>query len=155
MPDFAAQDVHFKQVVQDSFLKQAVMQTFGASIFSVAPGRVALQMPYQASLGQQHGFLHAGVITTLLDSACGYAALSLMPAGSDVLSIEFKVNLLSPAIGELFTANAEVVRAGKTITVCRAQLEAHKGNKHKTVALIQATMMTIAKSDSDGQTSNA
>lgn len=131
--------------VRRSFAAQRVMAAFGATLAAVAPGRVEIAMPFRDDLTQQHGFLHAGVTTTLLDSACGYAALSLMPASAEVLSIEFKVNLLSPAVGERFVARGEVRRAGRSVTVCQGELFAFQSAGEKLVALMQATMMTVTR----------
>lgn len=133
----------FEAAVRRSFAAQRVMAAFGATLAAVAPGRVEITLPFRDDLTQQHGFLHAGVTTTLLDSACGYAALSLMPEGAEVLSIEFKVNLLSPALGERFSARAEVRRAGRSVTVCQGELFAQRAAGEKLVALMQATMMTV------------
>lgn len=98
------------------------MQLIGAELGRIEPGIVDITLPYRTELTQQNGYLHAGVITTIADSACGYAAYSLMPAGSEVLSVEFKVNLLRPAKGDKFLAHAEVIKAGKTLTVVRADV---------------------------------
>src|SRR4051812_16761356 len=111
-------DPAFAERVRESFNKQRVMVLFGAMLGRVEPGMVEIEMPYREDLTQQHGFLHAGVITTILDSACGYAALSVMPPGTGVLSIEYKVNLLAPGRGDRFVARGSVVRAGRTIIVC-------------------------------------
>lgn len=135
-PEYAA------RVVQ-SFAQQTVMTTIGAAIGNVEPGVVEITMPFRADLCQQHGFLHAGIVTTLVDSACGYAALSLMPVEDEVVSVEFKINLLSPAVGQHFRARGEVVRAGKSITVCSGELVALADGIEKTVALMQATMMAV------------
>ena len=119
------------------------MRLLGARATVVEPGHVVIEVPYREDLCQQNGFLHAGVLTAVADSACGYAALSLMPAGSDVLSVEFKVNLLAPGIGDVFRADAHVVRAGRTLTVCQAEVTAARdGQADQQVALMQATMMT-------------
>jgi uncharacterized protein (TIGR00369 family) len=104
--------------------RQTLLTTLGISIADLALGRVVLDLPYRADLCQQNGFVHAGAITTLADSACGYAAASLMPEGRDVLTVEFKVNLLSPARGDRFRATGEVMRAGRTLTVCSAEVVA-------------------------------
>jgi uncharacterized protein (TIGR00369 family) len=96
------------------------MQLIGAAITIVAPGIVEIEIPVREDLTQQDGFMHAGIVTTILDSACGFAAFTLMPADSSVLSVEFKVNLLAPAKGDLITARAEVKRYGRTLTVCAA-----------------------------------
>jgi uncharacterized protein (TIGR00369 family) len=109
----------------------------------VGPGEVEIRLAHREELTQQHGFLHAGIVTAAVDSACGYAALSLMPEGSDVLSVEFKVNLLAPGLGEVFRADATVVRSGRTLTVCRAEVTAVRGGHPDTVvALMQATMIS-------------
>src|SRR6266498_4605412 len=112
----------FAEEIRSSFAKQGIMRLIGAELDRVEPGMVEIRLPYRADLAQQHGYLHAGVVTTIADSACGYAAYSLMPAGSEVLSVEFKVNLLRPAQGETFVARAEVIKAGRTLTVVRADV---------------------------------
>ena len=120
------------------------MNLIGARLARVEPGVVEIELPFRADLTQQDGFLHAGVITTVADSAAGYAAYTLMPAGSRVLSIEFKVNLLRPARGELFVARAEVIKAGRTLTVVRADVFANAENSEKElVATMQGTMMCL------------
>ena len=102
-----------------------------------------IEWPFSSKLTQQHGFLHAGVVTAVADSACGYAALSLMPEGVGVLSVEFKVNLMKPAAGELFRAVAKVLRAGRTLSVCTAEVHAHQAGKESTIAILQGTMMAV------------
>ena len=129
--------------VRASFAKQRFMRTLGAVLDEVAPGRVAIRCPVREDLTQQHGFLHAGAIAAVADSACGYAALSLMPPDAGVLSIEFKVNMLSPARGEAIVARAEVIRAGRTIMVCRADVFALADGQEKLVAAMQGTMMVV------------
>jgi uncharacterized protein (TIGR00369 family) len=119
------------------------MATLGARLTRVAPGETDIELPFRSDLTQQNGFLHAGVVTTILDSACGGAALSLMPAEAGVLSIEFKTNLLAPARGELLIARARVVRAGRTITVCQADGVMVDGDREVHVATMTATMMTV------------
>jgi uncharacterized protein (TIGR00369 family) len=118
------------------------MQTIGARIDDVAPGRVTVRLPFRDDLTQQNGFLHAGSIAAVADSACGYAALTLMPAEADVLSVEFKMNMLAPATGDAILAQAEVIRAGKTIMVCRADVYSLSGDAEKLVAVMQGTMIT-------------
>ena len=108
----------YAERVQASFAKQQIMRLIGAEITRVEPGLVEITLPFRDDLTQQHGFLHAGVVTTIVDSACGYAALSLMPEGTGVLSVEYKVNFMAPARGGLFVAQGRVLRAGRTITVC-------------------------------------
>jgi uncharacterized protein (TIGR00369 family) len=136
-PSFAAD-------VASNFAQQPVMKLIGARLARVEPGVVEIELPFRADLTQQDGYLHAGVITTVADSAAGYAAFTLMPAGSRVLSIEFKVNLLRPARGELFVARAEVIKAGRTLTVVRADVFATGANSEKElVATMQGTMMCL------------
>ena len=141
------QDAGFDARVRASFAAQRVMATLGATIERLAPGEVDLALPFRPDLTQQHGFLHAGVLATVLDSACGYAAFTLMPADAAVLSIEFKINLLAPAAGERFRTLARVVRAGRTITVCQADAYAVTGDREKHVATMTATMMCIQGRD--------
>jgi len=138
-----AQPYDVGRTVRDSLGRQAFMRLLGATAAVVEPGHVVIEVPYREDLCQQNGFLHAGVLTSVADSACGYAALSRMPEGSDVLSVEFKVNLLAPGVGELFRADARVVRSGRTLTVCQAEVTAVRaGHPDKPVALMQATMIT-------------
>ena len=119
------------------------MATLGARLELVAPGKVTIRLPYRTDLTQQHGFLHAGAVTAVVDSACGYAALTLMEPGAAVLSVEFKVNLLAPAAGMEFLAIGTVVRAGRTITVCSGELRAVDDGRETVVAMLQGTMMAV------------
>jgi uncharacterized protein (TIGR00369 family) len=136
-------DPELEARVRSSFDKQAFMRTVGARLVSVERGRVAIEWPFREDLTQQHGFLHAGVLATVADSACGYAALSLMPPGVAVLSVEFKINLLKPAAGELFRAVGRVIRAGRTLSVCTAEVEGFAAGQGTIVAVMQGTMMTV------------
>jgi uncharacterized protein (TIGR00369 family) len=130
--------------VRASFAKQRVMATIGATLDVVEPGAVTISMPPNPALTQQHGYLHAGIIATIADSACGYAALSLMPDDAAVLSIEFKTNLLAPADGERFIARGKVIKPGRTIMVCDATVHAvRKGGEEKLVATMTGTMMVV------------
>ncbi|HEU4586018.1 MAG TPA: PaaI family thioesterase [Gemmatimonadaceae bacterium] len=129
--------------MRESFDNQRVMETIGARLARVEPGEVDIELGYDERLTQQTGYLHAGVVTAVLDSACGYAAYSLMEPGSEVLSIEFKVNLLAPAVGEKLVARASVVRAGRTITVCRAEGWMVLGGEEVQVATMTGTMMQL------------
>ena len=138
-------DPNFEARVRASFAKQRLMQTIGATIDEVSPGRVSLRLPFRDDLTQQHGFLHAGTIAAVADSACGYAALSLMPADAAVLSIEFKVNMLAPAKGDAIVARGDVIRAGRTVMVCRADVYAISGDDQKLVAAMQGTMMVVRR----------
>ena len=138
-------DSAYEQRTRDSFARQNAMQTLGATLESVAPGRVTIAMAHRDSLTQQHGFIHAGMLAAALDSACGYAAFSLMPADAAVLTIEFKINLLAPARGPRFRFEGVVVKPGRTISVVdgRAlQFEAD-GSAEKLVATMSATVMTV------------
>jgi len=143
MPTFEPQDPDFEVRIRRSFARQAALVTMGASLTRVGPGEVEIQLPFRPELSQQHGFLHAGVTTAVVDTACGYAALTLMPAGAAVLSIEFKVNLLAPGQGERFIATGRVVKPGRTLTVCAGEVEAVRGGARQTVAIMQATMMSV------------
>ena len=121
-----------------------MMQLIGAELGQIEPGLVEIKLPYRSDLTQQHGYLHAGVVSTIADTASGYAAFSLMPPASEVLSVEFKVNLLRPARGEHFVARAEVVKAGKTLTVVRADVFAvSKERQHELIATMQGTMIVV------------
>jgi uncharacterized protein (TIGR00369 family) len=134
----------FDREVADSFARQPIMKLIGARLSLVEPGVVEITLPYRADLLQQNGYLHAGIITTIADSACGYAAYTLMPAGSNVLSVEFKLNLLRPAQGETFVARAEVIKAGKTLTVVRADVFGLEANAGRVlVATMQGTMICV------------
>ena len=137
----------FVQRVRDSFAKQRLMQSIGAQLEAVESGRVSIRLPFRDDLTQQHGFLHAGTIAAVADSACGYAALTLMPADAAVLSIEFKVNMLAPAKGESIVARAEVIRPGRNIMVCRSDVHALDGGSEKLVAAMQGTMMVVRGRD--------
>ena len=137
---FTAKNPEFAADVRKSFAAQSIMQTIGAQLSRVEPGIVEISLPYRTDLTQQNGYLHAGIITTIADSAAGYAAFTLMPAGASVLSVEFKVNLLRPASGEMFLARAEVIKAGKTLTVVRADVFGISGNERTLVATMQGTM---------------
>lgn len=134
----------FAEEVERSFARQPIMNLIGARLSLVEPGVVEITLPYRADLAQQDGYLHAGIVTTIADSACGYAAYSLMPAGSEVLSVEFKVNLLRPAQGETFVARAEVIKAGRTLTVVRADVFGITATSDRElVAAMQGTMMCL------------
>jgi uncharacterized protein (TIGR00369 family) len=134
----------FAEEIKASFAKQTIMGLIGAELSRVEPGIIEITLPYRADLAQQHGYLHAGIVTTIADSACGYAAYSLMPPKSEVLSVEFKVNLMRPAKGETFVAVAEVVKSGKTLTVVRADVFGvdHSGER-ELVATMLGTMMCL------------
>ncbi|MCO6392038.1 hotdog fold thioesterase [Aliihoeflea aestuarii] len=145
MNDLFKPDGDYEERVRASFDRQEVMDTLGAELTSVTPGIVEIELDYKTSLTQQHGYLHAGVISTALDSACGYAAYSLMPADAAVLTIEFKVNLLSPGKGERFLFRGSVTKPGRTIIVADGQAYALDGDTNpKLVATMTATIMVVA-----------
>jgi len=138
----------FEARVRDSFARQKVMVTIGAELTRVNPGEVEIEMPFNADLAQQHGFLHAGIISTALDSACGYAAYSLMPADAAVLTIEFKINLLSPGKGERFLFRGLVTKPGRTIIVADGQAYAYDGEgEARMIATMTGTMMVVSGRD--------
>jgi uncharacterized protein (TIGR00369 family) len=144
MNAFTPADPGFRQRVHDSFARQGVMHTLGATLEVADAGRVTIVMPHKAELTQQHGFLHAGIVSTALDSACGYAAFSLMPADSAVLTIEFKVNLLAPARGPWFRFEGLVVKAGRSISVVEGKAWQHEaGGPESLCATMTATVMTV------------
>jgi uncharacterized protein (TIGR00369 family) len=120
------------------------MQSLGIEIIRLEPGEIELAMPYDTAYTQQHGFVHAGIVSTALDSACGYAAFSLMPAGAAVLTVEFKINLLAPAKGERFLFRGRVIKPGRTLTVCEAQALALAGGaEERLVATMIGTLMAL------------
>jgi uncharacterized protein (TIGR00369 family) len=134
-------DREYESRIRASFARQQAMQLIGAALRRVEPGAVSIALPYRADLTQQNGYIHAGIIAAIADSACGYAASTLMPAGSEVLSVEFKVNLLRPAAGEEFVAEAQVIKAGRTLTVTRCDVYAQAAGELKMVATMLATMI--------------
>ena len=137
--------------IKDSFQKQTIMSTIGASIVTVEPGDVVIRLPFREGISQQDGFVHAGIITTILDSACGYAAMTLMPAEARVLTIEFKSNFASAAIGDEFIARGTVKKSGNTIMITMGEVHAYNGiskdkngqQEGKLVSLMQASMMVL------------
>lgn len=136
-----------QQRIAENFARQSFMTTLGARLVLVADGEVHIALPFSDALTQQHGYLHAGVITSIVDSACGYAALTRAPAGFDIVSAEFKINLLRPGIGEHFLAIGKVQNAGKTLTVCSGEVRAFGGTSDtcKVIALMQATMANVRR----------
>ncbi len=141
-PDFVPADPDYAERVQTSFAAQAMMSTLGISITNLGPGWIDLEFDHHEDFTQQHGFKHAGAIATALDSACGYAAFSLMPADAAVLTVEYKINLLRPASAERYLASAVVVKPGRTLTVCTATATP-TDNKDETIAVMTATLMTL------------
>ena len=137
-------DPEYATRVRTSFGRQQAMTLLGAEMTEVRPGMTEIVLPFREELTQQHGFVHAGIITAIVDSACGYAALSLMPPGVGMLTIEFKVNLLNPAAGIRFVARGKVVKPGCTIMVCTGEVVAERADgTQQTIALMQTTMMVV------------
>lgn len=133
----------FEQAVRESFAAQQLMATIGARLTSVTAGEIEIRVPFRPDLTQQHGYLHAGVVTSALDSACGYSALSVMEEGVGVLTVEFKTNLLAPARGDELIARGHVLRAGRTISVCQAEAAMLADGVETLVAIMIATVMTV------------
>ena len=142
---FAPKDPDFDARVRASFARQKVMATLGIRINALSPGEIELEMPYSAGLTQQHGFIHAGILSVALDSACGYAAFSLMPADVAVLTVEFKTNLLAPAAGTRFFFRARVIKPGRTLTICDAQAFAFDGTNERLIATMTGTLMAVSE----------
>jgi uncharacterized protein (TIGR00369 family) len=140
---FEPQDPAFAERVRASFARQGAMGTIGASLGDIEPGRVTIELPWQQGLTQQHGFLHAGMVAAALDSACGYAGSTLMPADAGVLTIEFKINLLAPAQGTRFRMEGLVIKPGRTITVAEGRAYALHDGREKLIATMGATLMAI------------
>ena len=149
MRKIEASNPAFAGEIRASFAKQTIMSLIGGELTLIEPGVVEITLPYRIDLTQQNGYVHAGIVTTIADSACGYAAYSLMPPESDVLAVEFKVNLLRPAKGAIFVARAEVIKPGKTLTVVRADVVAMDGEEHRLVATMLGTMMRLPRAVRD------
>ncbi|MCA1908243.1 MAG: PaaI family thioesterase [Magnetospirillum sp.] len=144
MTDFTPKDPDFKDRVVENFALQTLMKTLGAQLVDIQPGKCEIVMAKRDDLCQQHGFLHAGITTTLADTAAGYAAFSLMPKGAEVLSTEFKINLLNPAEGKRFSARAEVLKPGRTLTVVRSDVWAEDETGQQTmIATMLASMICL------------
>jgi uncharacterized protein (TIGR00369 family) len=145
VPHFEPKNPAYRGIATATFDHQQAMRTLGISIARLEPGEVDLTMPYSQALTQQNGFVHAGIITAGLDTACGIAAFTLMPAGTDVLTVEFKTNLLAPAKGERFVFRARVVKPGRTLTVCDAQAFAGHGGAESLIATMTGTLMALPR----------
>ena len=141
MAEWKPRNADYAAVVHDSFARQPAMATLGARLVRVGPGEVDIGLPFAAALCQQNGFLHAGVIAAIADSANGYAAYSLAPAGTDVLAVEFKINLMATARGERFEARGRVLRPGRTLTVCLAVVIGFDGDEESVVATMLSTLI--------------
>lgn len=134
----------FERAVRDSFGRQGLMGTIGAWLVEVKPGRVVIEVPYSQRISQQHGLFHGAVVGAIGDSAGGYAALTLMPAGSEVLTVEYKINFMRPAQGVLLRAEGLVVRSGRTIATTRMEVSVLGGAEDGPCAVLQATMMRVS-----------
>lgn len=132
-----------QQRITDSFNSQGLMSTLGAKIVSIDDGEVQIELPFSEKLSQQHGYLHAGAITSIVDSACGYAALTKAQEEHEVVTAEFKINFMRPAIGERFLAIGKVVNSGKLLTVCSGEVRAFSGTSYKVIAVMQATIVNV------------
>ncbi len=143
VPPFEPMDPDYAERVRASFARQGAMKTIGATLAAVEAGRVVIELPWAQALTQQHGFLHAGMVAAALDSACGYAGFSLMPADAAVLTIEYKINLLAPAKGERFRMIGEVVKPGRTITVVEGTAYAIDQGREKLIATMTCTLMAM------------
>jgi uncharacterized protein (TIGR00369 family) len=141
---FEAQDPEYQRRVRESFARQGLMKHLGAELVSLTPGGAEIRLPFRAELAQQHDYFHAGATGAIADTACGYAAYTLMPADASVLTVEYKINLLAPADGEELVARARVVRAGKTLTICLADVFARQSGAEKHCATVLATIMCMA-----------
>lgn len=141
--EFETRDPHFAQRVRDSFAQQGAMHTVGASLMGIAAGRVVIEMEWGAHMTQQNGYVHGGILGVPMDSACGYAAMTLMPRDMGVLSIEYKINFLSPAKGERFRFVGDVIKAGRTITIVECQAFALADSREKLVAKMMCTLMSV------------
>ncbi len=140
---FKPRNKNFRTKVEESFALQKAMKTIGCTIKKVDPGHIELEFPYDEKFTQQHGFIHAGILATAMDSACGYAAFSLMPENAGVLAVEFKINFLAPAKGEKIRVVGEVLKPGRTISVCQAEAFTNDGRGEKLVSQMTGTIMTV------------
>ena len=138
-------ETNIEKRVRDSFARQSAMTTIGASLTKIGHGEATVELPFRSDLTQQHGFVHAGIVTMIVDTACGYAALSLMPLTAAVLTVEYKVNFLSPALGEKLIARGRVIKPGHTLMICLGEVHANNSGKEKLIATMLATM--IARED--------
>jgi uncharacterized protein (TIGR00369 family) len=145
MPRFEPKNPDYRKVATETFDRQQAMQTLGISIARLEPGEVELSMPYSSDWTQQNGFIHAGIVTAGLDTACGIAAFTLMPAGSDILTVEFKTNLLAPARGDRFAFRAHVVKPGRTLTICEGRAFAEIGGVENLIATMTGTLMAMVR----------
>jgi len=142
--DFAPVDPDYEERVRASFARQGAMRLLGARLLALGPGFCAVELPYWEDLTQQHGYIHAGIVSAIVDSAGGYAGFTLFPRDASVLTVEYKVNLLAPASGERLIAEARVVKPGRTLAVTRGEVYAEAGEKRTLCALMQQTLIVLA-----------
>ncbi len=147
LPPFEPKDAGYAARVRDSFARQGAMATLGASLGQIDAGRVVIELDWAPGLTQQHGFLHAGMVATALDSACGYAGFTLMPADAGILTIEYKINLLAPAKGQRFRMVGQVIKPGRTVTVTEGRAYAIDDGREKLIATMGATLMAVRDRD--------
>src|SRR5712675_535083 len=155
MPRFEPKNPEFRKVAAETFGRQQAMRTLGISIARLEPGEVDLAMAYSSEFTQQNGFVHAGIITAGLDTACGIAAFTLMPVGSDILTVEFKTNLLAPARGKRFAFRATVVKPGRTLTVCEGRAYAEHDGAEILIATMTGTLMALPRREATSAKENA
>jgi uncharacterized protein (TIGR00369 family) len=142
-PHFLPRDPDYAARVRTSFDRQAAMRLIGALMVDVGPGYCTVELPFRTDLTQQNGYIHAGIISAIADSAGGYAGFTLFPAGTDVLTVEYKLNLLAPGKGERLSAEAEVVKSGRTFVITRADVYAHNGESRSLCAIMQQTLFVV------------
>lgn len=145
MTEFKVHDPGYDARVRRNFASQQTMATMGVSLTRIEPGTLELQMPYNVKFSQQNGFLHAGAVSAALDTACGLASYTLMPADADILTVEFKINMLAPARGQTFRFVGHVVKPGRTLVVAEGRAFANDDGHEKLIATMSATMMTILR----------
>jgi len=141
MSTFKPLDPDFEKRVRDSFARQAFMRALGAELLQIVPGEVHIALPHKPDLTQQHGYFHGGVVATIADTAAGYAALTLFPKGTGVLTTEFKINLLRPAEGERLVARGRVIKPGRTLSICQSDVYAENGERESHVATVLLSMI--------------
>jgi uncharacterized protein (TIGR00369 family) len=143
-PAFTPLDPNYETRVRESFARQGAMRLLGARLAEVRAGYCAIELPYREDLTQQHGYVHAGIVGAIVDSAGGYAGFTLFPSDASVLTVEYKLNLLAPAAGERLVAQAEVVKAGRTLAITRGEVYAEAGGKRTLCAIMQQTLIVLA-----------
>jgi uncharacterized protein (TIGR00369 family) len=144
MSSFELRDPEVERRIRHSFARQGLMRTIGATLTRISAGEVDIEVPFQSALTQQHGYVHGAIVTAIVDNACGYAAMSLTPPGTEVLTVEYKVNFLEPARGARFVGRGRVVRSGRTFTVCTGEVFAIEAEEMVPVASMLTTIMTVS-----------